>query len=137
MSGAMSESSRQDPEPSLGDLIGDLTTQFSDLVGSHINLAKAEIASEVRQAGKGAGLLGGGAFAALLAVLMLSMAAAWGLAELIEPGWAFLIVGLLWAAVAAALALAGRNKLEDVDPAPHRTMDELKEDQQWLKNPTS
>jgi Putative Actinobacterial Holin-X, holin superfamily III len=51
-------------------------------------------------------------------------------------GWAFLIVAVVWAAVGAVLFVAGRKKMRTVDPMPRKTVETLKEDAQWLKNPT-
>jgi uncharacterized membrane protein YqjE len=123
----------EQPDKSLGDLVGELTKEFSELVSSHIALAKAEMRQDAKDAGKAGGMLGGAGAAALIALLMLSAAAAWGLAEVMEPGWAFLIVGALWLIVAAVLALSGKKELDDMNPGPRKTMDELKEDKQWLK----
>ena len=89
----------------LSELISQLTSDFSSLVTTHIELAKVEIKEEVSKAGKGAGLLGGGAFAGVMAVLLVSFAAAWGLAEVVPEGVAFLIVGLVW--TAGVLAMTG------------------------------
>jgi uncharacterized membrane protein YqjE len=123
----------EQPEKSLGDLVSELTAEFSQLVSSHVALAKAEMKQDVREAGKAGGMLGGAGMAALIALLMLSAAAAWGLAEVMEPGWAFLIVGVVWALVAAVLALTGKKELDHMNPGPQQTMEEIKEDQQWLK----
>jgi uncharacterized membrane protein YqjE len=123
----------EQPDKSLGDLVGELTTEFSALVSSHIALAKAEIRQDAKDAGKAGGMLGGAGAAALIASLMLSAAAAWGLAEVMEPGWAFLIVGVVWLVVAAVLALSGKRELDDMNPGPRKTMEELEEDKQWLK----
>jgi hypothetical protein len=126
-----------DPDRSLGDLIGDLTTEFSQLVSSHIDLAKAEIKEDIRDAGRAGGMLGGAGVSGLVAVLMLSGAAAWGLAEVVEPGWAFLIVGVVWAIVAGALAATGKKRIQHIEPGPTATVDEIKEDKRWLKSQTS
>lgn len=126
-----------DPDLSLGDLVGQLTTEFSQLVTSHIDLAKAEIKEDVRDAGRAGGMLGGAGVSALVAVLMLSTAAAWGMAEVMDPGWAFLIVGAAWAIAAALLAMAGKKRVERMHPGPNETIEELKEDKEWLKNPTN
>lgn len=48
------------------------------------------------------------------------------------PGWAFLIVGLVWAAVAGALVLAGKKRVAQMDGALDDTIHEIKEDQRWL-----
>jgi uncharacterized membrane protein YqjE len=119
-------------DKSLGELMSSLTEDFSALVTTHVELAKVEIKEEVAKAGKGAGLIGGGALAALLALLMLSFAAAWGLAEVMAEGWAFLIVGLVWAGAAAFLALTGRQKLSEAH-GPEQTVEEVKEDAEWLR----
>jgi uncharacterized membrane protein YqjE len=127
----------QDPDRSLGDLIGDLTSEFGALVTSHIDLAKAEIKQDVRDASKAGGMFGAAAVSALLALLLLSAAAAWGMAEVMAPGWAFLIVGALWAVVAGITALMGRKTVAQMEPGPRQTMEEIKEDKEWLRTPSS
>ena len=58
-----------------------------------VQLAKIELKEEVGRAGRAGGLLGGAAFAGYMVVVTLSFALAWGLAEVMAVGWAFLIVG--------------------------------------------
>ena len=48
-------------ERSLGELVGTLSSQTSTLVRQEIELAKAELSQKGKVAGKGAGLLAGGA----------------------------------------------------------------------------
>ena len=122
------------PEKSLGQLLGELTGELTDLVRKELQLAQVEIKQEVRQAGKGGGLLGGAGVAGFLALILLSFALAWGLAELMPEGFAFLIVGVLWAIVAAVLASRGRKELKEVQPVPRQTMETLKEDAQWARD---
>ena len=120
-------------DKSLGELVSQLSADFSDLVSTQIELAKVEIKEEVTRAGKGAGMITGGGLAAYLAVVLLSFAAAWGLSEAMPTGWAFLIVGVVWAAVAAFLVLTGRNQLRSVHPVPEQTKESIKEDVEWAK----
>jgi len=120
-------------DASLGELFSSLTTDLSQLVRSEMELARVEIREEASKAGKAAGMLGGGALAGYLALTLLSFAAAWGLAEVVDAGWAFLIVGLVVAAVAVVLAVNGRKKLHDVRPVPDQTVDTLKEDARWAR----
>ena len=68
----------EEPDASMGDLVSRLTGDLGILVRDHIQLAKEEIKVEVTEAGSGAGLLGGGALAGWIAVLLLSMGLAWG-----------------------------------------------------------
>lgn len=123
-------------DKSLSELVTRLTSDFSGLVTTHVELAKVEIKEEVVKAGRGAGILGGGAFAAALALVLLSFAAAWGLTEVVPEGVAFLIVGLVWAVVAVALAVTGKQKLAEAR-LPEQTVQEVKEDAQWVRRQAS
>ena len=120
-------------DKSLGELVSQVSSDFSELVSTQLELAKTEIKEEVARAGKGAGMLTGGGLAAYLAIVLLSFAAAWGLSEAMPTGFAFLIVGVVWAAVAGALVMSGRNQLRSVHPVPEQTKQTIKEDVQWLK----
>jgi uncharacterized membrane protein YqjE len=120
-------------EPSLGELLGELTQEFGQLVRSEMELARVELKEEAGRAGRAGAMLGGAAAAGYLALALLAFAAAWGLAEVIEPGWAFLVVGLAVGAVAAVLAVTGRNRLREVSPLPDQTVETLKEDARWAR----
>jgi F0F1-type ATP synthase assembly protein I len=98
-----------------------------------VELAKVETKEEVSRAGKAGGMLGGGAFAGYFALLFLSFALAWLLDEWMHTALAFLIVGLLYAVVAAVLVVRGRARLQSVNPVPQQTVETLKEDVQWAK----
>jgi len=124
-------------DASLGELIGRMSSDLSTLVHKEIELAKVEIKEEVGKAGKGAGMIGGTAVAGLLALLLISFAAAWGLAEVMPNGLAFLIVGIIYAIVAGVLFVAGRNELKNVRPVPEQTAETLKEDVRWAKQQLS
>ena len=123
-------------ETSVGELIGNISNDLSTLFRPEVELAKVELKEEAAKAGKAAGMLGGAGFAGYLAVVLLSFALVFGLANVMDAGWAALIVAILWAIIGAVLYSAGRKKLKTVDPTPRRTVDTLKEDAQWLKNPT-
>ncbi|WIM93528.1 phage holin family protein [Actinoplanes oblitus] len=123
-------------QTSIGELIGNISDDLSQLFRQEVELAKAELKQEATKAGKAAGMLGGAGFAGYLAVLLLSLAAVFGLDAVMPAGWAALIVAAIWAVVAAVLYVTGKNRLKTVDPMPRRTVDTLKEDAQWLKNPT-
>ena len=121
-------------DPSLGDLFSDLTTDMSALVRDELSLVKVELQEEITKVGRAGGMFGGAALAGYMTVVLLSFAAAWGLAELMATGWAFLIVAAIWAAAGAVLYLRGRDQLQTVHPKPELTIDTLKEDVQWAKN---
>jgi uncharacterized membrane protein YqjE len=125
------------PDATLGELIGRMSADLSTLMRKEVQLAKVEIKEEVAKAGKGAGMLGGTAVAGLFGLLMLSFAAAWGLAAVMPTGLAFLIVGIAYLILAGALYFAGRNELKTVHPVPEQTAATVKEDVQWAKQQLS
>lgn len=125
------------PEASLGDLFGRMTSDFSTLVRKEMELAKVELKEEAKQAGKAGGAFGGAAVAGLMALILLSFALAWGLAEIMPEGFAFLIVGVLYAIAAAVMFSSGRKKMQQVNPVPEQTVETLKEDAQWLRDQRS
>ena len=129
--------SEQVAQTSIGELLGNISNDLSQLFRQEVELAKAELKQEASKAGKAAGMLGVAGFAGYLAVVLLSFALVFALANVMDAGWAALIVAVLWGIVGAILYSSGRKKLKTVDPVPHRTVDTLKEDAQWLKNPTS
>jgi uncharacterized membrane protein YqjE len=122
------------PELSLGDLVGELTSELSTLFRKEVELAKTEAREEASHAGKAAALLGGAAVAGWLALLMLSLALAWLLddeAEL-DRAASFVIVGALWVIGAIILQAVGRNRLAKVRGLP-QTKATIKEDVEWAK----
>ncbi len=136
MTAPQHDRTQQVEETSVGELIGNISDDLSQLFRQEVELAKVELKAEAAKAGKAAGMLGGAGFAGYLAVVLLSFALVFGLANVMDAGWAALIVAVIWAAIGAVLYVNGRKKLKTVDPVPHRTVDTIKEDAQWLKNPT-
>lgn len=126
-----------DDTRSLGDIIGDIASDFSALMKQEIELAKTEATAEVARAGKGAGLLAGAGVAAHLMLIALTLTLIWVL-DLWMPVWAgALIVTGVWAVVAAALAVSGRGQLRQIPPPMETTQQTIKEDVQWAKSPKS
>jgi uncharacterized membrane protein YqjE len=117
----------------MGMLLKDLTGEFQDLARTEVELAKVELREEVTRA-KDAGLrFGVAAVVGLLASLMLSFALAWGLAEVMPVGVAFLVVGVAYAAIAAWAFVQARDRARKIDPVPEQTIATLKEDVQWAR----
>ncbi|MHC2186502.1 hypothetical protein ACVLV4_002165 [Rathayibacter agropyri] len=117
---------------SLGDLLGEVSRDLSTLIRQEMALAKAELKESAGKAGKGAGLLGGAGYAALMAVLFLSIALWWGLGTLIGNGWSGVVVAVIWGVIAAILYAVGRKSLQQIDGAPE-TVDSLKKIPETLK----
>ena len=58
-----------------------------------------------------------------------------GLANLMDQGWAALIVTGIWAVIGAVLFVVGRRRLKEVNPKPERTIETVKELPDALKGP--
>ena len=107
--------SASDADPSIGRLVAGIQQDLTILVRGEIELAQAELRQSVAQGGLGGGLIGAAAFLVLLAVVLGSIALAYGLVALgLHPGWAFLIVAGFYLLLAGALGLLGRNRLGHV-----------------------
>ena len=118
---------------SLGELFSQLGEDLGGLVSSQMELARAELTAEVKDAGRAAGLLGAGSILGYLALTLLCFAAAWGLSEIVPEGVAFLIVGVIVGAVAGALVMIGRKQVEAAKRVAPETMETIKEDVQWTR----
>lgn len=127
---------RGNGERSVGALMAQVTTDATMLLRQEVELAKAEIREEAARAGKAAGMFGGAGFGGYMVALFGSLAAVFGLANLIDWGWAALVVTGAWALIALVLALVGRAKMRAFSPKPQRTLKTLKEDAAWARHPT-
>ena len=121
-------------EPTLGNLVSDLSAQLPELIRSELRLAQAEVAEKGKRAGIGigmfsaAGLLGFFGLAALLTTIVLVL-------DLWMPDWAaaLIVTGVLLAAAAVA-ALAGKKKVTEAAPVkPERAIEGLKQDVATVK----
>jgi hypothetical protein len=123
-------------EQGIGELIGEITSDLSRLFRQEVELAKAEVRVEAKKAGKASGMFGAAGLAGLMVIVLLSFALVYALDAIMPQGWAAVIVAVLWAIVGAVLFLRGKKLMAAVDPVPHQTVDTLKEDAQWIRNPT-
>ena len=117
---------------SLGELISEVTGDLSTLMRQELELAKAEVQQSASRAGKGAGMLGGAAVAGYFVLLFLSIALWWAIGSATGLGWSALIVAVIWAILAALLAVTGRNSLKSVRGIP-KTADTVKQIPDALK----
>jgi hypothetical protein len=103
-------------EPSVADLVRRASDDLSRLVRDELQLAKLELAQKGKQAGVGAGLLGGGAGVAFFGVASLVTTAILGLSTVLAP----------W--------LVGKNRLKrSVPPVPEEAMASARADIDKIK----
>jgi hypothetical protein len=127
-----SQSFSEDRQPSrpIKELVSELLDQGRRLVRAEVQLARAEVKSEVKKASAGAGLLAGGGVVLLLgaftfvAFLVIALAG-------VMPLWASaLLVAVVLLAGGAGIAFAGLQAMKKVN-GPTKTIQTLKEDGQW------
>ncbi|HET9241977.1 MAG TPA: phage holin family protein [Gaiella sp.] len=124
----------QSDERSIGEVAGQLTRDLSLLVRQELELAKAEMREKGRIALPGLGMIGGAGVAALCAAGALTAFVVLVLALFLDAWLAALLTGAVLAGVAALLALLGKERVEEAGPpVPEQTIDNVKEDAQWVK----
>jgi MFS family permease len=119
-------------DKSIGELLGDVTTDLSTLMRQEIDLAKEEIKIQVNQAGKAGAGFGAAAVLGLLAGVAAVMTLGFALDTFMWRWLAFLVVTAVLGGIAAFLAVVSKQKLAQVNPVPEKTIETLKEDKQWL-----
>jgi Flp pilus assembly protein TadB len=130
----MSVESKQTADPTIGELMSQLSSQVSRLIRDEMRLAEREFQESAKHAGIGAGLF---SVAGLLAFFGAAtvIAAAVAALSLLLPVWAAaLIVGVVLFIAAGVAALGGRSQAQEVTPAAPRTVETLKADIQEIKD---
>jgi uncharacterized membrane protein YqjE len=121
-------------EHGAGELLKELSDHTTTLVRKEIELAKAELGEKGKKAGQGAGMFGGAGLFGVFAFGALTTAIIAALDSAMELWLAALIVAVVYGAIAAVLALQGRNKVQEAGPpVPEQATESVKEDVQWAK----
>ena len=122
-------------EPSVAELVKQLSEQTSRLARQEVELAKAELVVKGKRAGLGAGMFGGAGLFGLYALGALTAAAILALATAVAGWLAALIVAVVYGAIAGVLALTGKNKVAAATPpVPEQATESVKEDVRWAKS---
>lgn len=129
----MDEAGAAQSDPSLPQLVTQLSEETSRLVRNEIRLAQAELQEKAKHAGIGAGLFGGAGVFAHLGLVALGGTAILALA-LVLPGWlAALIVAAALFVIAGLAGLVGKSQIQQASPKPEKTVDNVKRDVQEVK----
>ena len=106
---------------SLGERLSNVTRDLSTLMRQEVALAKAEASESASRAGKGIGMLAGAAVAGFFVLMFLSISLWRALGNEIGYGWSALVVAVIWAIIAAILAVVGKKALDKVRGVPQTT----------------
>lgn len=125
---------QEQTEPSLAQLLGGLIGDAQTLVRREIDLARAEVTTEIDRARRGAILLGIGAGVAAVGALFLLVAGAELLIalNLLDRWVAYLLIGGTCAIFGALTLIVGVKRFQELDPVPRQTIDSIRKDVSWL-----
>ena len=116
-------------EQSTGELVKQVTEQVSLLVRDELKLAQLEMTRKGKEAGKGAGMLGGAGLVALYGVACLIACAIIAISHVLQAWLAALIIGAALLAVAAVVSAVGRSHLRRATPpTPTEAVESVKTD---------
>ena len=122
------------PEHSTGELVKLVAEQVSVLVRDELKLAQLEMGGKAKQAGKGAGMLGGGGVVALYGVACLIACVIIAISHSLQAWLSALIVGAALLAVAGVLAALGRSHMNRATPpVPSQAVESVKTDVAEIK----
>ena len=121
-----SDETEQRSQLSVGDLVGEVGRDMSQLVRQEMHLAKAELRQDAKRTGQAAGAFGGAGMAGYMVLLFASIALWWGLANVMNPGWAALVVAGVWAVIGAILFAAARSRTRMIR-GPQQTAQTVRE----------
>ena len=122
----------------VGEVARDLARDVSLLVRQEVELAKVELREKARTAATGLALFGGAAVVGVCAAGALTAFLVLLFALFLDAWLAALVVGALLAGLAALLALTGKERMDAAGtPLPEQTIENLKEDAQWVKERAS
>ncbi len=115
-------------DPSITELMTQLSSQTSRLVRDELRLAQKEFSNSAKHAGIGAGIFSGAGLLAVFGLGALITAAIAALALVLEVWAAALIVAVVLLAAAGIAALVSKKQLEQASPTPERTVANVKQD---------
>ena len=115
-------------DPSIGELVSQLSSQTSRLVRDEMKLAQTEFREAAKHAGLGAGLLSVAGLLGILGLGTVVTSAVAGLA-LVLPLWAAaLTIGVLMFAAAGITGLVSKKQLQKTDFVPQQTVASVEQD---------
>jgi hypothetical protein len=123
-------------ERSIGELFGQLTQDMTLLVRQEVQLARTEMTDKLSKMTTNLISVGAGGFVAYLGGLALMAALILAIRDLanISLAWSALIVGAVLAIVGYVMLQRGMKELKQVELAPRRSVENIKDDVQSIKD---
>lgn len=135
----MASEPQHSSEPSLASLLGGIINDAKDLMVQQLKMTKLEVQEDLRKTKTAAISLGIGVGVVALGSILLSLMLVHMLAAVTAiPLWgSYGIVGGVFAAIGGILLASGKNKVEEIDVVPQRTVETVKENARWIKEQTT
>ena len=113
----------------IASLVGDAVEQLGKLVQNEVQLARAEVAQKMTQAGMGAAYLGAAAILIIPVLVLLLISLALWLGQLgLSPPLAHLIAAIIGLAISVVLAMVGKSYLKPENLTPKVTIRQVERD---------
>jgi hypothetical protein len=110
-------------------LITDVIGEFSVLLQNELDVLRAEVNEKISRFSNAGVMIAMGAVASLAALFLLLQAIVkWLAVAGLPEEWGYLILGVIAAAVAAAVLLKGLRDIRSTSPVPRRALRQLGED---------
>jgi uncharacterized ion transporter superfamily protein YfcC len=123
---ARSDGAGQLSQKSVGELVGQVSRDMSQLVRQEMQLARTELRQEAKETGQAAGAFGIAGFAGYMVLLFASIAGWWGLTTVMHQGWAALVIAGIWAVIAVILGVVGRDRAKRIH-SPQQTAETVRQ----------
>lgn len=130
------KANRERSGESITDLIRDLASDLSSLLGKEVELAKSEVRESVSGVQTAVGAIATGTAIAMAGLVVLLMSAVYGLSNIMDPWLAALITGAAALLIGYVMILSAKKKLSTDSIMPERTMESAKKDKETLERAT-
>jgi uncharacterized membrane protein YqjE len=123
-------------ERAVSDVLQDILRNLQEMVRSEVRLAKVEIREEARRAVSSGIWIGAGLVGALSAWIFVLWTVAYLLATRMSMWAAALVVAVVMTCIGSVLIIGGLRRVKRLQLIPERTVDSVKENLEWMKQPT-
>ena len=128
---AYDQSGRERP---MTEIFRDIVGNVQEMVRSEVRLARVELREEASKTARAGAMLAAGGVLAMVAAVFLLVCIA-QLLDLVMPDWAAALIMALALGIPAAIMVSkGRQRLHV--PMPEKTIENVKENVEWMKNQT-
>jgi uncharacterized membrane protein YqjE len=121
-------------ERPMTEIFRDIVGNVQEMVRSEVRLARVELREEASKTARAGAMLAAGGVLAIIAAVFL-LVCIMQLLDLVMPDWAAAMVMALALGIPAAIMVSkGRQRLHV--PVPEKTIENVKENVEWMKNQT-